>query len=108
MDTSRRTNGEESSIPETMNGVSICLDLQMLLRVFALHHSLHHPPGALFVPKPDTHVDDKPRCHSDEKKDQDFSGANDEVNHGLFPLFEPNKWDTAATHIHRELSIPLL
>src|SRR3989449_8578320 len=28
--------------------------LQMLLWVFALHHSLHHFPSALFIPKPDT------------------------------------------------------
>ncbi len=28
--------------------------LQMLLWVFTLHHSLHHFPSALFIPKPDT------------------------------------------------------
>jgi hypothetical protein len=44
-------------------------ELPTLLRVLALHHSLHHFPRPLFVPKPDTYVDHTPTCHKDEKKD---------------------------------------
>ena len=47
--------------------------LQMFLWIFALHHSLHHPPGPNFVPEFDTQVRKIPACNKDEKERQHFS-----------------------------------
>jgi hypothetical protein len=81
---------------------------QKLLWVLAFHDSPNHSPRSHFVPEPDPDINQTPRCRKDQEKNQNLCCAYNELDHASFPLFEPNKWNTAATHIRWELPIPLV
>ena len=68
----------------------------MLLRILALHHSMHHSPGSYLIPELDPQINQIPTGNNDQEKDQDFSRADNELDHALFPLFKPDEWNTAT------------
>ena len=49
-----------------------------------------------------------PAGDDNQEKRQDFSRADNELDHVSFPLFESDERDAAAPHVRWELSIPLV
>ena len=80
----------------------------MFFRVSTFHDPLHQSPGSHLVYESDTQVNEIPTGDEDQEKSQHLSRADDEFDHGSFPLFQPNEWNTATPDIRGELPIPLV